>query len=173
VADYPIPESRLTGKPFTLKRLKELLEYDPVAGIFRWRTGRYTGQIAGNRGRNGRIQIKIEERLVSAHRLAWWFVTGEWPCHEIDHRDGDAGNNAWLNFRKVDRSQNMRNTRLARDNSSGHKGVSLRKDSGKWRARIGLYGKKITIGVFASKEEAIAAYMAAARELHGEFARLE
>lgn len=178
MAPITSPISRVTGKPITPQRVRELLDYDPVTGIFRWRAGasygdRRLGQIAGSKGTR-RQQIRLEGRLISSHRIAWAYMTGRWPDREIDHRDGNGANNAFANLRECSRSENTRNTRIDRaNNHAGHRGVSYRADNGKWRARIGVNGVKMTIGVFATKEEAVAAWRAAAIKYHGEFARLE
>lgn len=47
-----------------------------------------------------------------------------------------------------------------------------RKGYDRWRTRISLNGKRICIGDYGTAEEAARAYDRAARELHGEFARL-
>jgi hypothetical protein len=88
---------------------------------------------------------------------------------EVDHRDGDGLNNRRRNMRIATHSQNMHNTRRNKNNTSGFKGVDF--SFGKWRARIKIKGKKKHLGMFASPEEAHAAYCTASRELHGEFGR--
>jgi hypothetical protein len=46
-----------------------------------------------------------------------------------------------------------------------------RPDNGKWAARIGFRGKRITLGSFDTKEEAMQARKDAAKELHSGFTR--
>jgi hypothetical protein len=86
----------------TQTRLKELLEYDPETGIFRWRikpSNRVrVGQIAGNLDTYGNRQIRIDNKSYLAHRLAVLYVTGSWPTEDIGHRDLDNDNNAWGNL---------------------------------------------------------------------------
>lgn len=176
MAGYSSPISRVTGKPITPEMVRELLDYDSDTGVLTWRVDRghfpCAGMPAGGRSSHGRINVKLDGRLIAAHRIIWAHVTGAWPIDEIDHRDGNPGNNRFANLREATRPQNCQNTRFVRRNSSsGHKGVSYRKECGKWRARIAVNGKHIVLGVFASKDEAIAAYCAASAELHGEFAR--
>ena len=89
----------------------------------------------------------------------------------VDHKDGDGLNNKRCNMRIVTHSQNMHNMRINKNNTSGLKGVDL--VSGKWRARIKLNRKTMNLGLFASPEEAHAAYCTASRKLHGEFGRTE
>jgi hypothetical protein len=90
----------------------------------------------------------------------------------IDRRDGDGTNNRWSNLRRATQSQNTANSRRPRHNTSGYKGVSLRR-SGRWRAIICNKGRWIYLGTFATPEAAHAVYLAAARKLFGEFARPE
>lgn len=65
----------------------------------------------------------------------------------------------------------MHNRRKNLNNTSGYKGVVWFPKTKKWRARIGLNGERISLGLFSTREEAHAAYRAAAERLHGEFAR--
>ena len=62
-------------------------------------------------------------------------------------------------------------TIVAKDNTTGRKGVTYNKRLKKFQARIVLNNKRKYLGVFTTTEEAHAAYCAAATELHGEFAR--
>ena len=69
-------------------------------------------------------------------------------------------------------SQNIANSRTSKKNTSGFKGVSWEKDSGKWLASIRYRRRKYRLGNFDSKEEAAAMYLAMAKDLFGEFARV-
>ena len=100
-------------------------------------------------------------------------MTGRWCKPTIDHRDGNITNNRWNNLRRATASQNNANRRRPRHNTSGYKGVSFRRDSGKWSATIGRDGKIIHLGIFATPQEAHEVYVKAARKLFGEFARAE
>lgn len=104
---------------------------------------------------------------VTLHR--WIMVGGNPGIKTIDHIDGNKLNNKRGNLRQCSQAENSRNTRLAKNNSSGFKGVSL-DVNGKWRARIWKDRKEIRIGTFSKIEDAVAAYDKAALELHGEFA---
>ncbi|MDT4872900.1 AP2 domain protein [compost metagenome] len=98
-----------------------------------------------------------------------WLVLGREKGGGVDHRDGNKLDNRRGNLRQATQGQNAKNTRLARNNTSGFKGVS-RTAEGRWRARITVDRKEIRLGVFGTPEEAAAAYDKAAKQMHGEFA---
>ncbi|WP_049780588.1 Cro/CI family transcriptional regulator [Nitrosococcus halophilus] len=89
-----------------------------------------------------------------------------------DHINGDLLDNRKINLRICSQQENSRNQRGSRNNPSGFKGVSLKSDTGKWRARIMVDRKEINLGCFESAEEAAEAYNAAARKHFGDYARL-
>jgi hypothetical protein len=62
--------------------------------------------------------------LYREHRLAWLYMTGEWPTHEIDHINGDRVDNRFCNLREATASENRWNSRKRVNNTSGYKGVS-------------------------------------------------
>jgi len=108
-------------------------------------------------------------RTVLMHRV----IAGAKPGDgmHVDHRDVDKLNNQKGNLRSCLRAENLRNYPRRVDNVSGFKGVQLRKDTGKWRARIGYEGRYLTLGTFETAELAHEFYCLAADMLHGEFAR--
>jgi hypothetical protein len=155
----------------TRARLRELLDYNEKTGEFCWR--QRTDVSADHIPGQGRLFIRIDERLYAAHQLAWFYMTGRWCKPTIDHRDGDATNNRWNNLRRATRSQNSANRRRPVHNTSGYKGARLCRKSGKWRATIGRNGRTIHLGMYKTPQEAHEAYLKAARKLFGEFARAE
>lgn len=156
----------------TAARLKELLRYNPETGEFTWLVtrarGARAGDVAGNVTKNG-VQIMIDGRNYKGHRLAWLYMTGEWPTLDIDHRDVDPTNNRWANLREATQSLNNGNTRRRADNTTGYKGVT--RHQGRFRARIKQNGKNWNIGVYPTAEEAHRAYAEAASIVFGEFGR--
>lgn len=89
----------------------------------------------------------------------------------VDHRDSNGLNNQRSNLRSATASQNLANSRIRRDNTSGYKGVYLNKRVQRWVAQITVNGKTRGLGYFATAEEAAARYDIAAIEAWGEFAR--
>ena len=93
--------------------------------------------------------------------------------YEVDHKDTNKLNNRRSNLRLATKSQNKMNTGPRSNNRSGYRGVSWDDHTGKWRARVRVGDKDISLGRFPSRSAAKKAYEKAARELHGEFYRRE
>lgn len=76
----------------------------------------------------------------------------------LDRKDNDEGyspgNCVWAT-----RSEQQYNQRTSKTNTSGHKGVSLFKKTGKWQAYMHIKGKRIHGGYHDTMEQAIAARM--------------
>jgi len=159
----------------TQNKLKELLKYSPEAGNFIWNAvvGRRikAGNLAGTPQKRGSISIKIGGRQYLAHRLVWLYVHGEFPSNLIDHIDGNPSNNRLDNIRECTNSENLKNQATSKRNTSGFKGVTFHKLTGKWQAGARLNGKRIHLGLFSTPEEASQVYNDFAKENHGEFYR--
>lgn len=140
----------------TQELLKKELHYDPDTGLFfRLKTGKQAGSI--NKYHKYHL-ISVHGKQYRLHRLAWFYVYGEWPIAEIDHINGNKSDNSILNLRDVDRSSNMLNMRKPqKNNSCGFLGVH-KTSCGRYRASIGINGKRISIGNFSTPEEASNAY---------------
>ena len=155
------------------EELDVVLKYDPDTGDFTWRVrpvtlfnvgktkerprtaehacnqwnSRFAGKSAVSLKSDGYRYIHFNYQSELAHRVAWKIMTGEDPI-EIDHIDGNRGNNKWSNLRNGTRSDNLRNIALKRNNTSGHHGITFSKRKQKWIAQI-------IVGSFDGKEEAI------------------
>lgn len=152
------------------QRLMELLIYNPSTGDFMGKNGLKVG-IPHNRGY---VLIRVDGARYLAHRLAWLYMTGRWPTHEIDRANGVKNDNAFANLREATRSQNCMNRSVQRNNSIGLKGVTKRtqkKLSKPYIAHIKVDKRRIYLGYFATAEEAFNAYCAAAQAHHGSFMR--
>jgi hypothetical protein len=143
----------------TAEEARELLEYIPLTGDFFWRVTRNNRTKAGTRAgaveAQGYTVIKIDGRTYKAHRLAWLITYGQWPENQIDHIDRCRANDRLSNLREVSISTNCRNRGARTDNTSGVPGVH--KHGGKWQARIATDTGRISLGHFASMDDAIQA----------------
>ena len=128
------------------------------------------GRVAGSQHADGYLRVNVGGRSFLAHRLIWAIMTGRDPGVTLDHRDGDRSNNRWTNLREATRSQNAMNRGPRSDCSSGVRGVHWHKASNMWAASISAGGVSQHLGLFRSKDEARAAFIAASDALHGEFA---
>lgn len=160
--------------PLSQDELKQLISYDPETGIVRWLVGggkrkRKRGSIVGAGGAGDWYhRIRIGKHVFQLHRVIWFYVTGEWPDY-VDHKDNVKTNNQWDNLRNATNQQNAVNCGPRKDNKLGVKGVS-RHPSG-FASYITIRGRNNYLGLFATVEEASAAYLARARQEFGEFAR--
>lgn len=149
--------------------LRRKLSYAPEVGVFRWAASGSNcvrnGALAGTVVPGGYIQIKIFGSLYQAQRLAWFYVYGLWPKQNVDHINGDPGDNRIANLRDVSQQWNSQNQRRpTRANSTGFLGVSPY--GKKFRATIKVDGRQRALGYFATAPEAHQAYLLAKREFH-------
>lgn len=156
----------------TAEKLRAIMQYDAGTGVFQYRIGQRVGGIAGSFSHRGYRKVCIDGRNYYEHRLAWLYMTGEWPHAQIDHKDMNTLNNRWQNLRYAIASQNHGNSHRRVNNTSGFKGVSWSRRNSAWIAQITRHGVHACLGIFTSREEAFAAYCVAARDHFGEFFRV-
>jgi hypothetical protein len=96
-----------------------------------------------------------------------WYVLGYKGC---DHVDRNPMNCRKGNLREATQQENMRNISLQKNNASGITGVSIHKQTGKWRARVMIDYKEIGLGLFENKDDAIKARLQAEAKYYGAFA---
>lgn len=154
------------------------LNYDPLTGVWTWQVPTSNkvrrGDVAHTKANEcGHLEIRIHNTRYRLHRLAWFYMTKEWPRLGIDHINCDPTDNRFVNLREANQSQNSANSRRSKNNTSGVKGVHWNGVGQKWRASIMYQRRKIHIGRYSRIEDAKAAYLAKAKELFGEFARAE
>ena len=153
-----------TGKELTQERLQYLLSYNPDTGEFTRlvRRGRCpAGEIAGypSRKSSGQfyVKIRIDGKKYYAHRLAWLYTYGDWPKDQIDHLYQDSLNNRLINLREVTNAENLKNRKRQNNNRSGVTGVHFHNKAQKWEAYITVNFKRIYLGHFDLKDDAIVA----------------
>lgn len=155
--------------------VRELFHYDRETGDFYRlvKTSKKTmiGEIAGYDA-DGYRNIRIDGRAYRAHRLAWLWMTGEWPDPECDHINTVKNDNRWFNLRKATREQNAANRNANSTSWTGRKGVTWDKRNSKWMAKLEIDGRTVNLGRFSSIDDAAAAYADGAKKHFGDFARI-
>lgn len=160
----------------TASELRDVLHYDPDVGVWRWLKSPRAGWIGKRAGTvtDGSRRINVLGVSYLSSRLAYLYMTGEWPPFEIDHEDRNPSNDKWSNLRPASDTQNQANRPCRKDSKLGVKGVIKVYDGkrvgSKYAARIQRDGKRVNIGYFSSVKEAKAAYDKEAKHLFGEFA---
>lgn len=155
----------MAKEKLSIQYLKECLSYDELTGKFTWKARprhhfsadwswvnwnkRWAGCEAGwiekpqnHSSKTPYHKISVNGVNYKAHRLAWVFISGEWPEGLIDHKDGNGLNNAKENLRVVTDAENARNQSRRKDNKSGITGVCWSKQLEKWQAH-GRYNDKL------------------------------
>ena len=154
----------------TQESVQAVLHYDPKTGVFTNRVDRnpraLKGSVAGYINTIGYTVIQIGGRKLHAHRLAWLYMTGEWPAHEIDHVNRIRSDNRFVNLRQATSTQNKHNTTDRVTNTSGHRGVTWHKHRQKWQAQISVAGVHHSLGMFDNIEDAVKARETAVALFH-------
>ena len=120
--------------------------------------------------RRGYRYVRVYGKLLLAHRIIWEMFNGPIPeGMEVDHIDTNPSNNDISNLRLATSSNNKWNMNRPSHNTSGFKGVSLFKATGKYEAYIKFNGRKIHLGFFDTPELAHEAYKLAADKMFMEF----
>lgn len=149
--------------------LFEWLSYNPETGLFVWKkrpSNRVKiGDVAGSKMTIGYTSISIKNQSFTAHRLAWYYMTGDIPDMEIDHINMIKDDNRWVNLRIATKKQNTENRVIINSNTSGHTGVYWVGRYEKWSAKIVHNGKQIHLGYFHDKIDAAKARAKAEKEL--------
>jgi hypothetical protein len=158
----------MAGSDLTAARLRELLTYHPETGVFtrnstrrRWLAGE---EVGSSSKLHAYYRLKVDGGYYPAHRLAWLYMTGEWPSEFIDHIDRNRRNNVWKNLRDVTQTVNQYNVVAPqRNNKLGVRGVC----STKWgfQASIRVDGRLRYLGHFKTLEEAAQAYLNAKQKV--------
>jgi hypothetical protein len=151
-----------------MTNIKDHLSYNPKTGTFIWinplspRVRK--GSAASYVDKDGYKGLRYKGKYYRGHRLAYWWMTGEWP-KAIDHVNGNKQDNSFTNLRPATARQNLQNQRKPRsDNTSGFLGVCYH--AGKYEAFIGDCDKTYYLGRYPTGEEAHQAYLVAKRKLH-------
>lgn len=144
------------------------LAYDPQTGRLTWLR---SGKQAGCRRPDGYVVVRVGGALIYAHRLAFALMGCAMP-ERVDHLNGDPSDNRWSNLRGCTQSQNCANTKPRKGKvHSRFKGVTWDRRRSKWTAKLMQNYRTINLGYFEREGDAAAAYVRAAQDAFGEFAR--
>lgn len=152
----------MTAQILTQKELKELLHYCPDTGIFTWLVARgrvSIGHIAGQL-MDGYTSIRIDRRMYRAHRLAWLYVTGNFPADQLDHINHVRDDNRFFNLREATDQVNGMNKSISSRNTSGVTGV-YKHACGKWQVEIRDKKRYVYGGIYADFFDAVCVRKAA------------
>ena len=131
---------------------------------------RHSGGYAARKPYNGSHEYM--HRAIAERLLGRALQKGE----VVDHANGNRLDNRRQNIRVTSHAKNLRNQRRRSDNQSGYKGVRYNRWAKglrfRWSAEIKADGVRHYLGYFPTAKAAAQAYDAAARRLHGKFARL-
>lgn len=169
------PKTRSKDREITQELLRERFHYDPESGAFTRIKGFSHNAVIGAplelMDKCGYLYLRLHKRRFTIHRLIWMYVHGTWPAN-IDHINGNRSDNRILNLRECTVAENACNTSRP-TGISGYRGVYLDKRTGKWGARISKNRRDVRLGFFDDPKSAHEAYCEAAKQLHGEFAKLD
>lgn len=159
----------------TNEELHEHFVYEADTGLLRRiKGGRkpYPWRPIGNKG--AYLCTTFQGLTYYLHRLVWQYHHGSIP-KMVDHRDGDTRNNRVENLRECTNAQNQYNSARKVTNRMGAKGVVFHPlcKSRPFQAKIAKAGRVISLGYYATVEEASAAYARGATAVAADFARVE
>lgn len=158
----------IPGMPYEASNLGRIKRTEPAQGA---KVGHI---LKGTFDRNGYIYLDLHGPHYYFHELVASAFLGPKPIGcQVDHENCDPRDNRPDNLRYVTKAQNQMNS-ISRIGSSKFKGVSKIKEakSKKWRAYITLSKKQKHLGTFETETQAAKAYNEAAKELFGEYAKL-
>lgn len=135
----------------SIEDLKRILHYDPETGDFTYlvdRGGIKAGAIAKAVDKDGYLQVKIFGVSYRQHRLAWFYMTGQWPEEQIDHEFGNRQDNRFAKLRLASNTMNARNQKKRSTNRSGVTGVCWHVRYLRWVSHIRVDGVQKFLGAF-------------------------
>jgi hypothetical protein len=157
--------------------LRAAMEYYPELGVFVWlKPSAYHCEKANTEAGgpvpagNGKFYhvITFKGRKFKRSRLAWLYMMGEWPPHQVNHINGNSLDDRWENLRSATATENAWNHK-GRAKKSGLP-MGVREMNGRFQARIAVNRKMRHLGCFETPEMAEAAYRNAREVYYGEFA---
>ena len=131
----------------SFKDIDETYEVSNLGKIRNKKTGRI---LKGSIDSRGYRQVQLQKNYLIHRLIALHHIDNPNNYPFVDHYDGDKQNNKIENLRWVTTQQNNMNRGIRTNNTSGFMGVSFANN--KWRARITVNGKQISLGFYATAE---------------------
>lgn len=119
----------------------------------------------------GYYYVATGGRKLPAHRIVMELHGVNIEGLQVDHINGNRKDNRFCNLRVATQSENLRNCKLSKANTSGTKGVSWHKQRSKWTVRVRVDGVYKSFGLYADYDEACRVANSVREEHHGRFAR--
>lgn len=140
-----------------LVELKKLLTYHKSTGKFYWKNDRggiCKGTEAGSLHGTGYVYIRINKKAYLAHRLAWFYVTGQWPEFQVDHKNRVRSDNRFKNLGDLSGSKNCLNRKPRKGSRSGVTGVAWKSRDNKWMVYVEQNKVRVNLGTYTDLDEA-------------------
>lgn len=143
----------------TIDAVRHALDFDPAVGVFVWKNPQSNavkaGEPAGVIAANGRRYINVGGEKHMAHRLAWFYIHGEWPTGDVKNANGDYDDCREANLVHQSRQVTAATRRVNAASKSGYPGITWDKKRGKWQVHITRDYKQVALGLFAELEAAV------------------
>lgn len=168
---FPLPiDNFIVELPLTHGLVSQINAVDADLGAFNWHSKpRRASHVAARTVKaGGKSKTILLHRMILGRKLGRELLDAE----ECDHADLNPLNNTRDNLRLADATQNNYN-KIPMPNQHGFAGVHFHKGNKKrpWQAVLWHKRKCISLGYFATPEEAYEAYCNKLSEIAGEFAR--
>ena len=155
-------------RDLTQEEIKEVFDYREDKFYWKKRP-RYSrvdiSKPAGYLRKDGYVQIRYKRKSYQIHRFIYIYHNGAIPEDlEPDHINRVKNNNNIKNLCLKTHSENMKNSSMRSNNTSGFNGVSFDKRQNKWIAYISINNKRIHLGYFDDINDAISARKKANKE---------
>lgn len=141
--------------------VRRLLVYDPDTGVMR-RIKDGAQLMSASSG--GYLRGRVAGELHYVHRLAFAWMTGCFPLHQVDHINRNRADNRWCNLRQATAAENAQNVAAKPGSASGC--LNVYPADGRWQVKLSRSGRTFVVGRFDELEEAAAAAAAAKRSIH-------